>query len=56
LTRFAAKLPHGGDLESRKSIAAQLMQAARSGKTGLRELTYVGRRALIDVLNKQRSA
>ena len=56
LDEICSELPHGGDHESRKSIAAQLMQAARGGKTGLRELTYVGRRALIDVLNKQRSA
>jgi hypothetical protein len=56
LDEICGELPHGGDHESRKAIAEQLMQAARGGKTGLRELTYVGRRALIEVLSKQRSA
>jgi hypothetical protein len=53
LDEICGKLPHGGDHESRKAIAEQLMQEARGGKTSLRELTYVGRRALIDVLSKQ---
>ncbi len=38
---------HGGDHESRKLIAARLMDAARSGITALDELTSVGRCALI---------
>lgn len=53
LDEICGELPHGGDHDSRKPIAEQLMQAARGGKTSLRELTYVGRRALIDVLSKQ---
>ena len=56
LDEICGELPHGGDHESRKAIADQPVQAVRGGKTGLRELTYVGRRALIDVLSKQRSA
>ena len=56
LDEICGKLPHGGDHESRKAIAEELMQAVRDSKTGLRELTYVGRRALIDVLSKQRSS
>lgn len=56
LDEICGELPHGGDHESRKAIAEQLMQAARGGKTGLRELTYVGRRALTHILNKPRSA
>ncbi|PDT88338.1 hypothetical protein CO669_20120 [Bradyrhizobium sp. Y36] len=40
---------HGGDHESRKLIAARLMEAARSGITALDELTSVGRRALTDL-------
>jgi hypothetical protein len=52
LDEICSELPHGGDHESRKLIAEQLMQAARGGQTGLRELTYVGRRALTQILNK----
>lgn len=40
---------HGGDHESRKLIAARLMEAARSGIIALDELTTVGRRALADL-------
>lgn len=56
LDEICSELPHGGDHESRKAIAEELLQAARAGKTSLRELTYVGRRALTQVLNKPRSA
>ena len=56
LDEICSELPHGGDHESRKAIAEELLQAARGGKTTLRELTYVGRRALTQVLNKPRSA
>ena len=56
LDEICGELPRGGDHESPKAIAEQLVQAVRGGKTGLRELTYVGLRALIDVLSKQRSA
>jgi hypothetical protein len=56
LDAICTELPHGGDHESRKFIAEQLMQAARGGKTTLGELTYVSRRALIQLQNKPRSA
>ena len=56
LDEICNELPHGGDHESRKAIAEQLMQAARDGRTSLRELTYVGRRALTHILNNPRSA
>ena len=56
LDEICSELPHGGDHESRKMIAEQLMQAARSGKTTLNELTYAGRRALAHLLNNPRSA
>jgi hypothetical protein len=56
LDAICTELPHGGDHESRKFIAEQLMQAVRGGKTTLGELTYVSRRALIQLQNKPRSA
>lgn len=56
LDEICSELPHGGDHESRKFIAEQLMQAARSGKTSLSELTYTGRRALVHLQNRTRSA
>ena len=40
---------HGGDHESRRLIAARLLEAARSGVTALDELKAIGRRALIDL-------
>lgn len=43
---------HGGDHESRKLVAARLLDAAHSGVTALDELTSVGRRALIDIENR----
>jgi hypothetical protein len=43
---------HGGDHESRKLIAALLLDAARSGKTTLDQLLPVGRSALIDIRNR----
>ncbi len=46
LEEICSELPNGGDHDSRKFIAEQLMQAARGGKTTLGELTHVGRRAL----------
>jgi hypothetical protein len=39
LDEVCAGLPNGGDHESRKYIAEQLVQAARAGKTTLKELT-----------------
>jgi hypothetical protein len=56
LDEVCRELPHGGDHESRRTIAEQLMQAARGGKTTLGELTHVGRRALTLLLDKPRSA
>jgi hypothetical protein len=52
LNKICGELPHGGDHESRKFIAEQLIQAARAGKTNLTELTYVARRALVQLQNK----
>ncbi|MBJ7407849.1 MAG: hypothetical protein JHD07_33040 [Bradyrhizobium sp.] len=43
---------HGGDHESRKLVAARLMEAARSGMTALEGLTSVGRRALMDLKSR----
>lgn len=54
LDEVCAVLPNGGDHESRKFIAEQLILAARAGKTTLGELTYMGRRALVHL--QQRSA
>jgi hypothetical protein len=54
LDEVCAALPNGGDHESRKFIAEQLILAARAGKTTLGELTYMGRRALVHL--RQRSA
>ncbi len=54
LDEVCAVLPNGGDHESRKLIAEQLILAARAGKTTLGELTYVGRRALVHL--QQRTA
>lgn len=39
LDQVCAELPNGGDHESRKFVAEQLMEAARAGKTTLGELT-----------------
>ncbi len=52
LNKICGELPHGGDHESRKFIAEQLIHAARAGKTTLTELTYVARRALVQVQNR----
>ena len=52
LDEICSQLPNGGDHERRKFIAEQLMKAARAGKTTLGELTYVARRALVQVQNK----
>ncbi|MGY4623309.1 hypothetical protein [Bradyrhizobium sp. USDA 4486] len=56
LEQVCAELPNGGDHESRKYIAEQLMHAGRAGKTSLGELTPVGRRALVHLKNTPRSA
>ncbi|TMK48498.1 MAG: hypothetical protein E6G70_11265 [Alphaproteobacteria bacterium] len=56
LDEVCAELPNGGDHESRKYIAEQLLHAARAGKKTLKELTYVGRRALVHLNNDPKSA
>ena len=52
LDEVCSRLPNGGDHESRRLIAEQLLQAARGGKTTLGELTSIGRRALVQLQNK----
>jgi hypothetical protein len=52
LDEVCAVLPNGGDHESRKFIAEQLILAARAGKTTLGELTYMGRRALVHLQHR----
>ena len=55
LERVCKELPHGGDHESRKHIAVQLIQSATEGNTTLGGLSVVARRALRD-LPKRKSA
>jgi hypothetical protein len=45
LNELCRRLPNGGDHESRKFVAEQLMQAARSGVSTRSDLTDYGRRA-----------
>ena len=56
LEEACAKLPNGGDHESRKFIAGQLIQCARSGRATLGELMYAARRAIVQLERNQRSA
>jgi hypothetical protein len=56
LEEVCAELPNGGDHESRKFIAEQLIQCARSGKSTLGYLIYAARRALVQLKKKRRSA
>jgi hypothetical protein len=49
LEEVCAELPNGGDHESRKFIAEQLIQCARSGRTTLGELMYAARRAIVQL-------
>ena len=56
LEEVCAELPNGGDHESRKFIAEQLIQCARSGKSALGDLIYAARRALVQLKKKRRSA
>jgi hypothetical protein len=56
LEEVCAELPKGGDHESRKFIAEQLIQCARSGRTTLGELMYTARRAIVQLQRDQRSA
>jgi hypothetical protein len=46
LETVCRKLPGGGDHETRKWVAVELLEAAKSGHTGLGELDAIGRRAL----------
>jgi len=61
LEEVCAELPNGRGHESRKFIAEQLIQCARSeqcarsGRTTLGELMYAARRAVVQLRN-QRSA
>jgi len=55
LEEVCAELPNGGDHESRKFIAEQLIQCARSGRTTLGELMYAARRAIVQLERNQRS-
>lgn len=56
LEETCRELPHhGGDHETRKYIAEELIDAARSGKTTLAELRAVARDALL-TLPGRRSA
>jgi hypothetical protein len=54
LDEVCNELPHGGDHESRKLVAEQLLVCARSGKISLNELTYMGRRALTQMKRRAR--
>ncbi|WP_246208391.1 hypothetical protein [Bradyrhizobium rifense] len=56
LDEVCAELPNGGDHESRRYVAEQLIQAAREGKVTLGELTSAGRRALVYLKNAPKSA
>ena len=56
LEQVCAELPHGGDYESRKYIAEQLIEAAEAGHGTLGELTTVALRALLQINNRSNSA
>ncbi|OSI74538.1 hypothetical protein BSZ21_05735 [Bradyrhizobium canariense] len=56
LDQVCAGLPNGGDHESRRYVAEQLIQAVRAGKTALGELTSAGRRAVVYLKNAPKSA
>ena len=56
LEEVCAELPNGGDHESRKFIAEQLIQCARSGRATLGELMNAARRAIVQLDRNQRSA
>ena len=43
----------GGDHESRKYIAKQLIRAARAGKIGLEDLRAVAENALVDLTTRK---
>jgi hypothetical protein len=56
LEEVCAELPNGGDHESRKFIAEQLIQCAQSRRTKLGELIYTARRAIVQLERNRRSA
>lgn len=55
LDQVCAELPNGGDHESRRYVAEQLIEAARDGKITLGELTSAGRRAVVYLKNAPKS-
>ena len=56
LEETCRELPHhGGDHNSRKYIAEQLIAAARSGKTKLGDLRVVASRALMTLTGREAS-
>ena len=52
LEETCRQLPHGGDHDSRKFIAEQLIKAAQSGHSTLGELGIIARRALAELAGK----
>lgn len=56
LEQVCRELPNGGDHDSRKFVAEQLIQAAQAGHLTLGELTAVARRAMIELKNRPMSA
>lgn len=56
LDQVCAELPNGGDHQSRRYVAEQLIQAAPQGKITLGELTSAGRRAIVYLKNAPKSA
>jgi hypothetical protein len=56
LEQVCRELPNGGDHESRKFIAKQMVEAAAAGHFTLTDLTAVTRRAMIDLKNRPKSA
>jgi hypothetical protein len=55
LEEVCQELPHGGDHESRKFVAKELMRNVKKGNTTLEGLRTVGRRAL-SALQSRKSA
>jgi hypothetical protein len=53
LELVCCELPHGGRHEERKYIAERLIGCAGSGRTTLRDLRTVARRALLDSPHKK---
>ena len=53
LEEICREMPHGGDHECRKFIAARMIECAREGHTSLVELNSVARRALLELTNRK---